>query len=63
MLVIGTSVQVWPAAGIPFAALDRGASVIEINPFETELSRNRKVISLEKKAGQVLPRLVGLEKE
>lgn len=63
MIVIGTSVQVWPAAGIPFTALETGASVIEINPVETELPASENVVSLRKKAGEILPLLVGLEKE
>ncbi len=61
MLVIGTSVQVWPAAGIPFAALDNGATVIEINPAGTELPCNENVISVRRKAGEILPLLVGLK--
>jgi NAD-dependent deacetylase len=61
MLVVGTSVQVWPAAGIPFAALDNGAIVIEINPVRTELPRSENVISVRRKAGEILPLLVGAE--
>ena len=61
MIVIGTSVQVWPAAGIPFAALESGADVIEINPVETALTLEKRTISFKEKAGEVLPSLVGLE--
>ena len=35
---IGTSALVWPAAGYPRVAKDRGAFCIEINPEDTELS-------------------------
>lgn len=63
MLVIGTSVQVWPAAGIPFAALENGASVIEINPMRTELPRSENVISIRRKAGEILPVLTGFQQE
>ncbi len=63
MVVIGTSVQVWPAAGIPFAALDRGAVIIEINPVQTELPHSDNVISIRRKAGEVLPLLVGLKEK
>lgn len=58
MLVVGTSVLVWPAAGIPFAALQSGAVVIEINPAPTELPAGRNVIHIRGKAGEVLPLLV-----
>ncbi len=61
MIVIGTSVQVWPAAGIPFAALESGADVIEINPVETALTLEKRTITFKEKAGEVLPNLVGLE--
>lgn len=37
-LVIGTSSQVYPAAGLARHALRRGAAVIEINPDVTPLS-------------------------
>lgn len=61
LIVIGTSVQVWPAAGIPFAALENGADIIEINPARTELPHSESVISIRRKAGEILPLLVGLK--
>ncbi|MCK5785052.1 MAG: NAD-dependent deacylase [Candidatus Sabulitectum sp.] len=61
MMVIGTSVQVWPAAGVPFAALENGATVIEINPARTELPQGENVISIRGKAGEILPALVDME--
>ncbi len=63
MLVIGTSVQVWPAAGIPFTALESGARIIEINPARTELPRSERVVSIRRKAGEILPLLTGLSRE
>ncbi len=39
MLVVGTSGQVYPAAGLAFAAHQQGARVVVINPEATELDR------------------------
>lgn len=63
MLVIGTSVKVWPAAGLPFAALDSGAKIIEINPVQTELSVSKGVISIRNNAGEILPVLADHRQE
>jgi NAD-dependent deacetylase len=38
MFVIGTSAFVQPAASLPLAAADRGASIVEINPDPTPLT-------------------------
>jgi len=38
MLVAGTSATVFPAAEFPIEVLRRGGSVIEINPYESELT-------------------------
>jgi NAD-dependent deacetylase len=57
-LVIGTSANVFPAAGlIPFAR-HSGARVIEINTGETPYS-NLADCSLRGPAGEILPQLVG----
>jgi NAD-dependent deacetylase len=56
-LCVGTSAVVEPAASLPFAALEAGAAVIEINPTRTPLSA-RATIVLSGAAGQVLPRLL-----
>jgi len=53
---IGTSAVVYPAAQLPYEALERGAYVIEINLEPTELS-NVVHASLRGKAGEILPRL------
>jgi NAD-dependent deacetylase len=52
--VIGTSAVVYPAAELPFLALQRGAVVLEINPNETPLSR-LITCSYRGKAGEILP--------
>lgn len=36
MVLAGTSGLVWPAAGLPVTAKRRGATIIEINPHESE---------------------------
>jgi NAD-dependent deacetylase len=56
-LVIGTSALVQPAASLPFAALEQGARVIEVNPRPTALSPHAD-IHLAGPAGEWLPRLV-----
>ena len=53
---IGTSSLVQPAASLPFEALRRGVSVVEINPGETPLSRHAEY-ALRGRAGEVLPAL------
>ncbi|MBZ0267005.1 NAD-dependent deacylase [bacterium] len=61
-LSVGTSSSVWPAAGIPLAAAQRGAFTIEVNPEPTELTP-RFDVSLRGPAGEILPRLLsGLER-
>ena len=40
-LSVGTSTSVEPAASLPFAALEAGAAVIEVNPARTPLSAQR----------------------
>ncbi len=56
MLMIGTSGTVHPAAGMPRAAKERGAAVVEINPSQTSLSRLAD-ITLAGPSGEVLPLL------
>ena len=54
---IGTSTAVYPAAALPFTALQAGAVVVEVNSGETSLTE-RATFSLRGPAGQVLPALV-----
>jgi NAD-dependent deacetylase len=57
MLVVGTSVNVQPAAALPFAALDHGALVVELNPEPTILTPEAGY-SLRTTAVEGLPPLV-----
>jgi NAD-dependent deacetylase len=59
MLVIGTSMVVYPAAGLPYAAVTAGARVIEVNPEYTDFSGTPGVITLKGSAGDILPELTG----
>jgi NAD-dependent deacetylase len=56
-LSIGTSAQVYPAAELPLRALSAGATVVEINPERTALTRHAQ-FSLQGSAGTILPQLV-----
>lgn len=56
-LSIGTSGEVEPAASLPFEALSRGATVVEVNPHETPLS-TRATFRLNGPSGRLLPLLV-----
>jgi len=54
---IGTSAQVYPAAELPLRALSAGATVVEINPERTALTRHAR-FALQGAAGSVLPQLL-----
>jgi len=56
-LTVGTSAVVYPAAGLPLAARNHGAYVVEINTERTEISHmiNESLLG---KAGEVLPKLL-----
>jgi NAD-dependent deacetylase len=54
---IGTSGQVYPAASLPLEARDAGATVVEINPDETPLSRQVDHV-LRGPSGMILPALL-----
>ena len=56
---IGTSGLVQPAASLPLVAVDRGGSVLEINPDVTTLTA-RMTYSLRGPAGHLLPALLRL---
>jgi NAD-dependent deacetylase len=56
-LSVGTSTLVYPAAGLPFAALSGGATVVEINPRPTPLSEQAHY-KLRGAAGEALPALL-----
>ncbi len=54
---IGTSTQVYPAAALPWEALDTGAVVVEINPNPTFLTR-RATFVLHGPSGVTLPQVI-----
>ncbi len=56
-LSVGTSSLVYPAAGLPFEAIENGAMLVEINPDETPLTPHADY-SIRASAGEVLPRLI-----
>jgi NAD-dependent deacetylase len=57
MLVAGTSATVYPAAQFPVDVRQRGGALIEINPYETDLTPFTS-ISLRGPSAAVLPQLV-----
>lgn len=57
MLMVGTSGTVQPAASLPLAALNTGASLIEINVNQTSLTSLAEVVIVGT-SGKVLPILV-----
>ena len=56
-LSVGTSSLVYPAAGLAESALRSGATVIEVNPNRTDLSRAADIV-LAGPSGELLPRLL-----
>ena len=54
---IGTSAEVYPAADLPLRALSAGATVVEVNPNETALTRHAH-FALQGPSGAVLPALL-----
>jgi NAD-dependent deacetylase len=57
MIVAGTSATVYPAAQFPLTVGERGGTLIEINPYASELTP-LCAVSLRAPAGEVLPHLV-----
>ncbi len=56
VLVAGTSATVYPAAGFALEVKERGGRLIEVNLYESEITRMCD-LSLRGTTGQVLPRL------
>jgi NAD-dependent protein deacetylase/lipoamidase len=56
-LSIGTSSLVYPAAALPYEALESGATLVEVNPSETPLTRHA-TFTVPGRAGEVLPNLL-----
>jgi NAD-dependent deacetylase len=63
MLVVGTSAQVVPAAGLPTLAKSRGATIIEINPEYTPLTGTVADISIHESATTAMPTLAQAVRE
>ncbi|MGO1193561.1 MAG: SIR2 family NAD-dependent protein deacylase [Nesterenkonia sp.] len=61
VLVVGTSGIVQPAASLPLLALERGTSLVEVNPEPTELTEVMDY-SLRGTSGELLPQLVRPER-
>ncbi len=61
-LSIGTSALVHPAASLPLIALENDATIVEVNPQSTPLTRWMDFV-LTGAAGKLLPRLVASLKE
>lgn len=59
MLVVGSSLVVYPAAHIPSAAVESGAALIVVNAEPTPLDRLAEVV-IRGRAGEVLPELAAL---
>jgi len=57
MVVVGTSAEVWPAAGLAHTAKAAGARLVEVNPEATPLSRLADDV-LRAPSGIALPALV-----
>lgn len=57
VLSVGTSALVYPAAFLPHLALERGATLVEINPNPTPLTQFAQFF-LQAPSGEVLPALV-----
>ena len=56
MLLVGTSASVYPAAGFPRQVREKGGALIEVGPYETEITPFCHV-SLRGEAGEVLSQL------
>ena len=57
MLVAGTSATVYPAAQFPISIRQRGGDLVEVNPYDSELTPLCRY-TLRGPAGELLPQLV-----
>ena len=57
-LAVGSTLSVWPAAGVPLAAARRGARLVIVNDGETDLDEAASA-RIRGRSGEVLPGLVG----
>ena len=58
LLVIGTSAEVVPASQLAYVAKSNGATIIEINPEESNLTNRITDIHIPGKAGEILPLII-----
>ena len=56
-LAVGSTLSVWPAAGVPLAAARRGARLVIVNDGETDLDEAASAL-IQGRCGDVLPALV-----
>lgn len=61
MIVVGTSANVYPCAGLPFTAKEHGAAIIEVNLEPTEYTRRITDCFVQGKAGETLPQIIRTE--
>jgi NAD-dependent deacetylase len=59
MLVVGSSLVVYPAAHVPLAAVEAGATLIVLNAEPTPIDRFAEVV-IRGRSGEVLPELAAL---
>jgi len=57
MLVIGSTGEVYPAAGIPFQAAEEGAQLVEINPEPSNFTLSVSTLFIPLPAGEALSRI------
>ena len=57
MIVAGTSATVYPAAQFPVSVHQRGGDLVEVNPYESEITQLCRH-TLQGPAGEILPLLV-----
>ncbi len=62
MLVVGTSAVVYPAASLPLMVKQKGDTLIEVNPMQSELT-GLCDISIRAPSGEALPKLVSALKK
>lgn len=61
LLVVGSTLQVHPAAALPLVAREAGARVVIVNVGPTAMDEIADVF-LDGKAGEILPRIIGSER-
>ena len=62
LIVAGTSATVYPAAQFPLSIQARGGDLIEVNPYETEITHLCRHV-LTGSTAEILPQLVALVRE